>query len=69
MITMYLYKNPHYTRWKLHLNLQLRLSKGLMSVFFKLEGMFQHIESEVEKGPNIECELYIPRYPIQKKDY
>ncbi len=47
----------------------VEIIKGVNECFFALEDRCQHIESEVEKCPNIECELYKPRYPIQKKDY
>ncbi len=40
--------------------------KGINDCFFESEDDCQHIEGEVEKCPNIECELYKPLNPMNK---
>ncbi len=43
----------------------IEINKGVNDCFFELENMCQHVKSEVEKCPNIKCDLYQPLNPIQ----
>ena len=61
-----IYRNPEF---KLEIVSESpEIIKGLNDCFFEFENLCQHVESEIEDCPNIECEFYKPLNRMQNKE-